>query len=91
MSTHEVVKKAWDILASDNHDVILHLEGDPAFGGVAVRFGELTGIYDGETTLIVHDYHDSSGAGPYPGYRRGVDERVPVSEVIRIKQNWHQV
>ena len=93
MDSTDIIREAGRIMASDNHDVILHLKGDEAFGGVAVRFGTLTGYASlgDDATITVYDYHDSAGFGSYPSYRRNTNELVPVGEIIRIKQNWHQV
>ena len=83
----DIIRKATDILTSDNTEVKLYLAGDDAFGGVAVRWGILSGLgsLGDDATITVTNMHDSAGIGN-PGHTL-----VNVEHVIDIMQDWHQV
>jgi hypothetical protein len=72
----DIMMKALDLVGQA---VTLYLAGDAEFGGVSVRFGQLTGLDEsGQPCLLISNYHDSSGQG----VARTI---VMASEVIDIK------
>ena len=72
----DIMMKALDLVGQA---VTLYLKGDAEFGGVAVRFGEVTGVHaNGEPAIGIKDYHDSSGLGVKWTL-------VQVSEIITIE------
>jgi hypothetical protein len=78
-SKQDIIQTALDLMGEE---VTLHLKGDEAFGGVAVRFGTVSGVSSmGDTAHITVDYmRDSSGYVP------DLHALVKVDEIIRIKR-----
>jgi hypothetical protein len=78
-SSQDIIQTALDLMGEQ---ATIHLKGDEAFGGVAVRFGTITGVSSmGDTAHItVDDMHDSSGYTPEK------HSLVPLDQIIRIKR-----